>query len=93
MFIQKAFIPLSQQTIKTMIHLTVDGKFENENQAVENVLTNQVAKQNGRNGRLPVCVKTPVSKRKMSYGMQFWTIEMIAAGYSVNTDGTTSTLC
>jgi hypothetical protein len=42
------------------------------------------------NGRLAVIVSTCYSKGKSSYGVQFWTPEMIAGGTSCNTDRSVS---
>lgn len=43
------------------------------------------------NGRIPVIVLTIVSKDCSTYGIQFWTPEMIEVGNSKNTDNTIST--
>jgi hypothetical protein len=42
------------------------------------------------NGRIAVIVSTPYTARKASYGVQFWTPEMIEAGKAENTDRTVS---
>lgn len=42
------------------------------------------------NGRIAVVVATNRSARKSSYGIQFWTPEMILMGESKNTDNTVS---
>jgi hypothetical protein len=76
-----------------MKFITADGVFETENQAIENVLNTQVAKHNPINGRHPVCVKRKISARKTSFGMQFWTLEMIKDGVSINDDKSISILC
>ncbi len=76
-----------------MQHLTISGKFSTEFEAVENVLNEQVSKMNPTNGRFPVCVKTQISKQKISYGMQFWTKEMIATGWDLNFDNQKTILC
>ena len=65
-----------------MTYLTVDGKFNSEAEAIENVLNTQVAKTNPSNGRLPVCMKYQVNSRKTSYGMQMWTLDEIKAGHT-----------
>jgi hypothetical protein len=45
--------------------------------------------KNGNN-RIPVIVLTEYSKNKGTYGIQFWTNNMINIGTSVNTDKTIS---
>lgn len=60
-----------------MQYLTIDGKFSTEFEAVENVLNSQVSKLNPVNGRFPICVKTQLSRNKMKFGVQFWSLEEI----------------
>ena len=76
-----------------MTHITADGKFSTENEAVENVLNTQVRFKNPINGVNPVCVKSALSPRKTIYGMQFWTVEQIKVGTVKNSDGSISILC
>ena len=76
-----------------MQHITADGNFSTENEAVENVLSTQVRFKSPVNGVNPVCVKSALGKRKTIYGMQFWTVEQIKAGNVQNSDGSISILC
>lgn len=43
------------------------------------------------NGRIAVICLTPYEKNKATYGIQFWTDEMIEIGTSKNTDNSIST--
>lgn len=73
-----------------MIYLTASGKFESEAAAIADVQKNQMPGLAPTNGVSPVVTKTKVSKNRISYGVQFWTLAEIEFGYSDNGDGTTS---
>lgn len=73
--------------------ITVDGKFNTEAEAIENVRSEQISRMQPCGDRLPVCVKTQISKKKFSYGVQFWTPKQMVLGTSQNTDNTTAILC
>jgi len=76
-----------------MKHITVDGTFASENEAVKNVVENQISKAN-KNGKLfPVCASQQIGRGKISYGMQFWTAEEMLEGSVKNSDRTFSFLC
>lgn len=75
-----------------MVHTTIDGNFETAEAAIENVLNTQVANKNPVNGLHPVCVKQQASKRTTRYGMQFWSLAEIKAGF-VFVDGVKNEIC
>ena len=75
-----------------MIHRTLDGKFQTSEEAIEDVVKNQLTKSSAIGDRFPVCVSGIASSRTICYGVQFWTQAEIQAGQSVNTDGSISRL-
>ncbi len=76
-----------------MTHITLDGKFETSQEAIQNVLGCQVAKLVGKYDLTPVVVSQKIAPRKTSYGVQFWTADEIKAGTGKNSDGSISTYC
>jgi hypothetical protein len=42
------------------------------------------------NGRHAVIVTLPISARRFQYGVQFWTLEQIEKGQSINSDNSIS---
>jgi hypothetical protein len=72
-----------------MKYRTIDGWFLTPEEAVADVVENQLSRHLPGNGVIPVCSKTIVANIE-TYGMQFWTPEEIAKGEIVNTDKTIS---
>ena len=71
---------------------TVDGTFSSEQAAIKDVQQNQLNHLKPKNGRNPVCVKSQVGS-DWSYGVQYWTPEMISVGKYKNSDGSVAILC
>ena len=59
-------------------------------QTIEQVREDHASIEKVSGDRCAVIVKTAYRPRKFNLGVQFWTTEMIAAGKSENTDGTTA---
>ncbi len=62
-------------------------KLQDKIQEVRNEST-KILKES--NGRIAVITETPYTKTKSTYGVQFWTKEMIETGVSKNADNTVS---
>lgn len=75
-----------------MTHSTIDGKFTCVADAIADVRESQLPRLKPVNGWSPVIVATQISPRRTSYGVQFWTPEMVAAGQNKNSDGTVAVL-
>jgi hypothetical protein len=72
-------------------HRHVKGNKMKFTNTINQVREDSAAISKSVNGRAAVIVATPSGARKASYGVQFWTNEMIQTGSAKNTDGTTST--
>jgi len=70
-----------------MKHVTAGGeRFNTREEAIEDVRVNQLADLQPKGDRIPVIIQT-ILPLNISYGVQYWTEEMIAAGNNTNSDG------
>lgn len=73
-----------------MTHITLSGRYMTAEEAIADIVANQLPRIKAVGEWTPVVVATKISARRTSYGVQSWKPEMIAEGSQTNSDGTVS---